>query len=179
MISSVEEVRDANKILEEVKNELDREYISYSKSIEVGIMVEIPAAAVIGDLLIKEVDFFSIGTNDLIQYTKAVDRMNEKISYLYDPFNPAILRMIKMIIDYAHEGGKWVGMCGEMAGDKNLIPILLGLGLDEFSMSAVSILPARRIISEISYNDMKKVAEVALMLPTSEEIKEYIKDQLK
>ena len=179
MISSVEEVRDANKILEEVKNELDREYISYSKSIEVGIMVEIPAAAVIGDLLIKEVDFFSIGTNDLIQYTKAVDRMNEKISYLYDPFNPAILRMIKMIIDYAHEGGKWVGMCGEMAGDKNLIPILLGLGLDEFSMSAVSILPARKIISEISYSDMKKIAEVTLTLPTSEEIKEYIKDQLK
>ncbi|MBU5677127.1 phosphoenolpyruvate--protein phosphotransferase [Alkaliphilus sp. MSJ-5] len=179
MISSVEEVRDANKILEEVKNELDREYISYSKSIEVGIMVEIPAAAVIGDLLIKEVDFFSIGTNDLIQYTKAVDRMNEKISYLYDPFNPAILRMIKMIIDYAHEGGKWVGMCGEMAGDKNLIPILLGLGLDEFSMSAVSILPARKIISEISYSDMKKIAEVTLTLPTSDEIKEYIKDQLK
>ncbi|QUH20125.1 phosphoenolpyruvate--protein phosphotransferase [Alkaliphilus sp. B6464] len=179
MISSVEEVRDANRILEEVKNDLDREYISYSKSIEVGIMVEIPAAAVIGDLLIKEVDFFSIGTNDLIQYTKAVDRMNEKISYLYDPFNPAILRMIKMIIDYAHEGGKWVGMCGEMAGDKNLIPILLGLGLDEFSMSAVSILPARKIISEISYSDMKKIAEVTLTLPTSEEIKEYIKDQLK
>jgi len=179
MISSVEEVRDANKILEEVKNELDKENISYSKSIEVGIMVEIPAAAVIGDLLIKEVDFFSIGTNDLIQYTKAVDRMNEKISYLYDPFNPAILRMIKMIIDYAHEGGKWVGMCGEMAGDKNFIPILLGLGLDEFSMSAVSILPARKIISEISYNDMKKLAEVVLTLPTSEEIKEYIKDQLK
>ncbi|MCC5910234.1 MAG: phosphoenolpyruvate--protein phosphotransferase [Clostridiaceae bacterium] len=175
MISSVEEVRGANAILEEVKAELDKENIVYSKAIEVGIMIEIPAAAIIGDLLIKEVDFFSIGTNDLIQYTTAVDRMNEKISYLYEPFHPAILRMIKMVIDHAHKAGKWAGMCGEMAGDPNIIPILLGLGLDEFSMSAISILPARKIISELTFEDMKKMAEKAVNLSTAEEVKNFVK----
>jgi len=174
MISSVEEVRAANKILDEVKRELEAENIFYSKSFEVGIMIEIPAAAVIGDLLIKEVDFFSIGTNDLIQYTTAVDRMNEKISYLYQPFHPAILRMIKMVIDHAHNAGKWVGMCGEMAGDPKLAPVLLGLGLDEFSMSAGSILPARKVISQLSYEDMKDMATKALNLSTAEEVKEFV-----
>lgn len=175
MISSVEEVRAANDILNEVKRELDGEFIQYSKEIEVGIMIEIPAAAVIGDLLIKEVDFFSIGTNDLIQYSTAVDRTNDKVSYLYEPFHPAILRLIKMIIDFAHNDGKWVGMCGEMAGDPKMIPILLGLGLDEFSMSASSILPARSLIGELSYYDMKKIAEKVLMLPTAGDVKNYLK----
>lgn len=174
MISSVEEVRAANDILNQVKRELDDEFIQYSKEIEVGIMIEIPAAAVIGDLLIKEVDFFSIGTNDLIQYSIAVDRTNEKISYLYEPFHPAILRLIKMVIDFAHKDGKWVGMCGEMAGDLKVIPILLGLGLDEFSMSASSILPARKLIAELSYCEMKQIAEKALMLPTSRDVKNYL-----
>jgi phosphotransferase system enzyme I (PtsI) len=174
MISSVEEVRAANDILNQVKRELDDEFIPYSKEIEVGIMIEIPAAAVIGDLLIKEVDFFSIGTNDLIQYSIAVDRTNEKINYLYDPFHPAILRLIKMVIDFAHKDGKWVGMCGEMAGDLKIIPVLLGLGLDEFSMSAGSILPARKLITELSYYDMKQIAEKALMLPTSGDIKNIL-----
>ncbi|SES96890.1 phosphoenolpyruvate--protein phosphotransferase [Natronincola peptidivorans] len=174
MISSVEEVRGAKEILDKVKKELDSEGIAYKTTIPVGIMMEIPAAAIIGDLLIKEVDFFSIGTNDLIQYTIAVDRMNEKISSLYNPFHPAILRKIKMIIDHAHEAGKWVGMCGEMAGDLTIIPILLGLGLDEFSMSASSILPARRLLGELSYKEMKEVAEEALTLSTAEEIKNYI-----
>lgn len=174
MISSVEEVRAANKILDEVKGELDVANISYSKSLEIGIMIEIPAAAVIGDLLIKEVDFFSIGTNDLIQYTTAVDRMNEKISYLYEPFHPAILRMIKMVIEHAHNGGKWAGMCGEMAGDPKLVPILLGLGLDEFSMSASSILPARKVINELCYKDMKNIAEKVLTLSTAEEVKQFM-----
>jgi phosphotransferase system enzyme I (PtsI) len=173
MISSVEEVRAANDILNQVKRELDDEFIQYSKEIEVGIMIEIPAAAVIGDLLIKEVDFFSIGTNDLIQYSIAVDRTNEKISYLYEPFHPAILRLIKMVIDFAHKDGKWVGMCGEMAGDLKIIPVLLGLGLDEFSMSASSILPARKLIGELSYCEMKQIAEKALMLPTSGAVKNY------
>lgn len=174
MISSVEEVRAANKILDEVKGELDVANISYSKSLEIGIMIEIPAAAVIGDLLIKEVDFFSIGTNDLIQYTTAVDRMNEKISYLYEPFHPAILRMIKMVIEHAHNGGKWAGMCGEMAGNPKLVPILLGLGLDEFSMSASSILPARKVINELCYKDMKNIAEKVLTLSTAEEVKQFM-----
>jgi phosphotransferase system enzyme I (PtsI) len=174
MISSVEEVRAANDILNQVKRELDDEFIPYSKDIEVGIMIEIPAAAVIGDLLIKEVDFFSLGTNDLIQYSIAVDRTNEKISYLYEPFHPAILRLIKMVIDFAHKDGKWVGMCGEMAGDLRIIPVLLGLGLDEFSMSAGSILPARKLIAELSYYDMKQIAEKALMLPTSGDIKNIL-----
>jgi phosphotransferase system enzyme I (PtsI) len=174
MISSVEEVRAANDILNQVKRELDDEFIPYSKEIEVGIMIEIPAAAVIGDLLIKEVDFFSLGTNDLIQYSIAVDRTNEKISYLYEPFHPAILRLIKMVIDFAHKDGKWVGMCGEMAGDLRIIPVLLGLGLDEFSMSAGSILPARKLIAELSYYDMKQIAEKALMLPTAGDIKNIL-----
>jgi len=178
MISSVEEVREANGILAEVKQQLDKEGIAYSKEIEVGIMIEIPSAAVIGDLLIKEVDFFSIGTNDLIQYSTAVDRINEKISHLYEPHNPAILRLIKMVIDHAHRAGKWVGMCGEMAGDPKLIPILIGLGLDEFSMSAGAVLAARKIIGELSYDKMKHIAEEALNLPTAEEIKAYIMQAL-
>ncbi len=178
MISSVEEVRAANKILAEVKAELDRAEISYSSDIEVGIMIEIPSAAIIGDMLIKEVDFFSIGTNDLIQYSTAVDRINEKISHLYEPFHPAVLRLIKLVIDYAHAGGKWVGMCGEMAGDPKIIPILLGLGLDEFSMSAGAVLPARELIRGLSYQDLKKFAEEALLLPTAEEIKSYIDNNL-
>ena len=178
MISSVEEVREANTVLAEVKKELDSEGVAYSKDFEVGIMIEIPSAAVIGDLLIREVDFFSIGTNDLIQYSTAVDRINEKISHLYEPHNPAILRLIKMVIDHAHKAGKWVGMCGEMAGDPKLIPILIGLGLDEFSMSAGSVLAARKIIGELSYEKMKLVAEEALNLPTAEEIKTHIKQAL-
>lgn len=179
MISSIEEVRAANKILDEVKTELDRENVEYSKSFEVGIMIEIPAAAVIGDLLAKEVDFFSIGTNDLIQYTTAVDRMNEKINYLYEPFHPAILRMIKMIIDHAHNAGKWVGMCGEMAGDPKLAPILLGLGLDEFSMSASSILTTRKVITELSYKEMQEMANKAINFPTANEVKEFIEKSIK
>lgn len=178
MISSVEEVREANSILAEVKQQLDKEGIDYSKEIEVGIMIEIPSAAVIGDLLIKEVDFFSIGTNDLIQYSTAVDRINEKISHLYEPHNPAILRLIKMVIDHAHSAGKWVGMCGEMAGDPKLIPILIGLGLDEFSMSAGAVLSARKIVGELNYDKMKHIAEEALLLPTAEEIKAHIKQAL-
>ncbi len=178
MISSVEEVRAANKILAEVKAELDAAKIPYSSDIEVGIMIEIPSAAVIGDMLIKEVDFFSIGTNDLIQYSTAVDRINEKISHLYEPFHPAVLRLIKLVIDHAHNGGKWVGMCGEMAGDTKLIPVLLGLGLDEFSMSAGAVLPARELIRGLSYQQLKKLAEGTLLLPTAEEIKKYVQENM-
>lgn len=174
MISCVEEVRAANAILDECKKELENEGISYSNNIQVGIMVEIPAAAVAADLIADEVDFFSIGTNDLIQYTCAVDRMNEKISHLYNAFNPAVLRLIKNVIDAAHNNNIWCGMCGETAGDKRLIPIYLGMGLDEFSMSASSILKARKQVSELSYEQMKAMAEKALKLKTSDEIQSFI-----
>ncbi len=156
MISSLEELLDAKEVIKEVLKELDAENIAYSNDVEVGMMIEIPSAAVISDVLAKHVDFFSIGTNDLIQYTCAVDRMNQKISHLYNQFNPAVLRLIKMVIDNAHKEGKWVGMCGESAGDQRMIPILLGFGLDEFSMSPISILPARKLITSLSYADMQK-----------------------
>ncbi len=146
MISGIEEFNNAKAVVEECKKELDAEGIAYANNIEWGIMIEIPAAAVMADELAKHVDFFSIGTNDLIQYTLAADRMSEKVSYLYNPMHPAVLRLIKMTIDGAHKHGKWVGMCGEMAGDEAAIPTLLEYGLDEFSMSATSILNAKKIL---------------------------------
>ena len=146
MISGLEEFQNAKAVVEECKAELRAEGKEYSDSIQWGIMVEIPAAAVYADELAKHVDFFSIGTNDLIQYTLAADRMSEKVSYLYNPMHPAVLRLIKMTIDGAHKHGKWVGMCGEMAGDEAAIPTLVEYGLDEFSMSATSILNAKKII---------------------------------
>lgn len=148
MISGLEEFLQAKEVVEECKAELKAEGKEYSEKIKWGIMVEIPAAAVYADELAKYVDFFSIGTNDLIQYTLAADRMSEKVSYLYNPMHPAVLRLIKMTIDGAHKHGKWVGMCGEMAGDEAAIPTLVSYGLDEFSMSATSILNAKRIMLE-------------------------------
>ena len=148
MISGLEEFLAAKEFVDECKAELDAEGIKYSNEIQWGIMVEIPAAAVYADELAKYVDFFSIGTNDLIQYTLAADRMSEKVSYLYNPMHPAVLRLIKMTIDGAHKHGKWVGMCGEMAGDETAIPTLVEYGLDEFSMSATSILTAKKVILE-------------------------------
>ena len=174
MISSLEELLSAKEVIKEVLEELDRENIKYANDVEVGMMIEIPSAAVISDVLAKHVDFFSIGTNDLIQYTCAVDRMNQKISHLYNQFNPAVLRLIKMVIDNAHKEGKWVGMCGESAGDQRMIPILLGMGLDEFSMSPISILPARKLITSLSYEDMKNFADEVLAMGTAKEIKEYV-----
>ncbi len=174
MISSLEELLLAKDILNEVKEELDTSKVSYDSNIEVGMMIEVPSAAIISDILAKHVDFLSIGTNDLIQYTCAVDRMNEKIHDLYSPFNPAVLRLIKMVIDNGHKEGIWVGMCGEMAGDRKLIPILLGMGLDEFSMSPISILPARKLIHSLSYSDMKIFIDVILTMTTSEDIQSYI-----
>ncbi|SFE18435.1 phosphoenolpyruvate--protein phosphotransferase [Peptostreptococcus sp. D1] len=174
MISSLEELLSAKKVCEDVKHELEKEGVAYSDDVEIGMMIEIPSAAVISDILAKHVDFFSIGTNDLIQYTCAVDRMNQKISYLYNQFNPAVLRLIRLVIKNAHAEGKWVGMCGESAGDQKMIPILLGFGLDEFSMSPISILRARRLINSVSKSDMEKLSEDILALSTAEEIESYM-----
>ncbi|KIL45886.1 phosphoenolpyruvate--protein phosphotransferase [Jeotgalibacillus soli] len=179
MISNLDEFRQAKAILLEEKELLVEKGVNVSSEIEVGIMVEIPSTAVLADQFAKEVDFFSIGTNDLIQYTMAADRMNERISYLYQPYNPAILRLVKMVIDAAHKEGKWAGMCGEMAGDEIAIPILLGLGLDEFSMSATSILPARTQIRQLSKEDMKKLADEVLQLTTNDEVMTAVKKAIK
>jgi phosphotransferase system enzyme I (PtsI) len=178
MIATLAELRQANRILDEVKAELREQRISFNEELEVGIMIEVPAAAMIADQLAKEADFFSIGTNDLIQYTMAADRMNEQVSYLYDPYHPAILRLIHQVIKAAHQEGKWVGMCGEMAGEAHAIPILLGLGLDEFSMSATSILRARHLLKQLSYRELQETARHVLALESGEEIKAYIKQNV-
>ncbi|MEH6940286.1 phosphoenolpyruvate--protein phosphotransferase [Bacillus sp. JJ722] len=175
MIATLDEFRQAKAMLLDEKAKLQAEGVSVSETIEVGIMVEIPSTAVMADLFATEVDFFSIGTNDLIQYTMAADRMNERISYLYQPYNPAILRLVKNVIEAAHKEGKWAGMCGEMAGDEIAIPLLLGLGLDEFSMSATSILKARSLIKNLSKADMEKLAEQALQMKTNDEVLEAVK----
>lgn len=174
MIATINEFREAKAILEEEKEKLIQNGTKVSDSIEVGIMVEIPSTAVMADQFAKEVDFFSIGTNDLIQYTLAADRMNERISYLYQPYNPAILRLVKMVIDAAHKEGKWAGMCGEMAGDETAIPLLLGLGLDEFSMSATSILKARSLIKKLNRSEMEQLASEALNKRTTAEVVELV-----
>ncbi|MEW9503130.1 phosphoenolpyruvate--protein phosphotransferase [Jeotgalibacillus marinus] len=179
MISNLVEFRKAKGILLDVKEQLIQEGVNVSDDIEVGIMVEIPSTAVLADQFAKEVDFFSIGTNDLIQYTMAADRMNERVSYLYQPYNPAILRLIKMVIDASHKEGKWTGMCGEMAGDEIAIPILLGLGLDEFSMSATSILPARTQLKNLSKSDMETLAQEVLTLSTNEEVISTVEKAIK
>ena len=179
MVATLNEVRKAKAVLEECKKELDAEGIKYNDDVKVGIMVEIPAVAILADQFAKEVDFFSIGTNDLIQYSFAADRMNQKVSYLYQPYNPSLLRLIKMVIDASHKEGIWTGMCGEMAGDQIAAPILLGLGLDEFSMSATSILQTRYSFSKLSYQEMKEMAETCLTLGTNEEVKSYVEKKIK
>ncbi len=179
MISSIEELRQAKAVLEEVKEDLRKENIKFNEEIEVGIMVEIPAVAVLSDQFAKEVDFFSIGTNDLIQYTTAVDRGNRQISHLYNQFHPALLTLVKTVIENGHKAGIWVGMCGEVAGDPKLIPILIGMGLEEFSMSPISILKARWIIKNITQQEMKEMAEKVINLPTAEEVEKFIDDNIK
>ncbi|NTW72376.1 MAG: phosphoenolpyruvate--protein phosphotransferase, partial [Eubacteriaceae bacterium] len=181
MISNVGEVKQAKAIVEECKEELRKENISFDESIKVGIMVEIPSAAVTADIIAKEADFFSIGTNDLCQYTLAVDRMNETVSYLYEPLSPAILRLVKMVIDAAHNagGGKFTGMCGELAGDPYAALILLGLGLDEFSMSASSIPQVKKIIRSVTQKDAEIIANKALQLSSEAEVKAMVEVELK
>ena len=162
MIATLNDFRGAKALLEEEKAKLIAEGVAVSDDIQVGIMIEIPAAAVLAHQFAQEVDFFSIGTNDLIQYTMAADRMNERVSYLYQPYNPSILTLIKHVIDSAHKEGKWAGMCGEMAGDQTAVPLLVGLGLDEFSMSASSVLKTRSLISKLTLEDMKALADKAI-----------------
>ncbi|MEB6833508.1 phosphoenolpyruvate--protein phosphotransferase [Staphylococcus aureus] len=179
MVATINEFREAKAILLEEKENLKNEGHDISDDIELGIMVEIPATAALADVFAKEVDFFSIGTNDLIQYTLAADRMSERVSYLYQPYNPSILRLVKQVIEASHKEGKWTGMCGEMAGDETAIPLLLGLGLDEFSMSATSILKARRQINGLSKNEMTELANHAVDCATQEEVIELVNNYVK
>ena len=179
MISGVEELRRANEILREVQQELTREGIPFAESLEVGAMIEVPSAALTCDLIAEEVDFFSIGTNDLIQYSLAVDRVNEKIAYLYEPTHPAILRLVKQIIDVGHAANIWVGMCGEMAGEPPLSLLLLGMGLDEFSTSPVQLPIVKQVIRSVEYSFARTVVEQALQLRTGKEVEAFLSASLK
>ncbi len=179
MIATLGEFRQAKQLLLEEKEKLIQNGVEVSDEIELGIMVEIPSTAILADQFAKEVDFFSIGTNDLIQYTMAADRMNEQVSYLYQPYSPAILRLVDIVIKAAHSEGKWAGMCGEMAGDPIAVPLLLGLGLDEFSMSASSILPNRGHIRNLSKTETEKVAQQALQCSTTDEVVELVNKSFK
>ncbi|MFH1854375.1 MAG: phosphoenolpyruvate--protein phosphotransferase [Candidatus Omnitrophota bacterium] len=178
MISGIGELKQAIGVFDEAKEELRKRQVSFNENIEIGAMIEIPSAALTCDLLAKEVDFFSIGTNDLIQYSLAIDRVNEKIAYLYKPTHPAVLRLIKSIIDAGHKENIWVGMCGEMAGEVALGLILLGFGLDEFSMSSAAVPEMKYFIRNVRLEDAKQVAEKALTLSTGEEIEEFATNRL-
>jgi phosphotransferase system enzyme I (PtsI) len=172
MIATIDELREAKQMIQVAKEELQKKeaYEELEFSYKIGIMVEIPSTAIMASAFAKEVDFFSIGTNDLIQYTFAADRMNENVSYLYQPFNPAILKLVKMVIEAAHAEGKWVGMCGEMAGEPLALPLLIGLGLDEYSMSAPGILRARQQAETIDSNKARDIAQQALELTSQEDV---------
>ena len=179
MISGVEEMRQANRVLEEVKEELRTKGVSFDKNMEIGAMIEVPSAAVTADLIAKEADFFSIGTNDLIQYALAVDRTNEKVAYLYEPAHPAVLRLIKKIIDDAHKNKIWVGMCGEMSGDPMFTLVLLGMGLDEFSMPSKMILQIKQLVRSVTMKQAQAIAEEALTFSTAREVEKFSKKKLK
>ncbi len=176
MITCIDEIREAKALIEDIKNELDRKDIPYNKNIQIGIMVETAAASLMADVFAKEVDFFSIGTNDLTQYTMSVDRGNEKISYLYSTFNPAVLRSIRNIIKCGREAGIMVGMCGEAASDPLMIPLLLAFGLNEFSMSASAILKSRKMITGYSSEELQAVADKAMSFVTAKEVESYMKE---
>jgi phosphotransferase system enzyme I (PtsI) len=176
MITCIDEIREAKALIEDIKNELDRKDIAYNKNIQIGIMVETAAASLMADVFAKEVDFFSIGTNDLTQYTMSVDRGNDKISYLYSTFNPAVLRSIRNVIKCGREAGIMVGMCGEAASDPLMIPLLLAFGLNEFSMSASAILKSRKMITGYSTEELLAVADKAMSFVTAKEVEAYMKE---
>jgi phosphotransferase system enzyme I (PtsI) len=175
MISGVEEILEIKDIIEEIKKDLRKEKIPFDEEIKIGIMIEIPSSGAIADILAREVDFFSIGTNDLIQYTLAIDRVNEYVSYLYEPLHPAVLRLIKNTIDAGHEAGIRVGMCGEMAGELLYVPILIGLGIDELSMNPLSILKGRKIVRNITYEESKEIAKEILQMKSGKDIEAYLR----
>jgi len=175
MISGVEELEITLGILEETKDELRRLGQPFDEYIPVGIMIEVPSAAFTSDILAKKVSFFSIGTNDLIQYMIAVDRENERIAYLYEPFHPGVLRLIKMVVDSAHNNGIPVGMCGEMAGDPYAAVILLGLGLDEYSMSAIGIPTIKRIIRSVTIAEAEELVGTIMEMKSSQEVNQYVR----
>jgi len=179
MISGIEELRHAKMILEEAKGELRDRHVPYNATLEVGAMIEVPSAALTSDILSHEVSFFSIGTNDLIQYSLAVDRTNEKIAYLYEPTHPAVIRLIKSVIEAGHRSNIWVGMCGEMSGEPSLAVLLLGLGLDEFSMPSVSIPEIKQVIRSVTFIQAKQIADEALTLTTGAEVESFINKKLK
>jgi len=179
MISGIEELKQANTILNEVRQGLDKEGIPFDRNIEVGAMIEVPSAAMTADLLASEADFFSIGTNDLIQYSLAVDRANEKVAYLYEPTHPAVLRMIKNIIEAAHNAGIWVGMCGEMAGVPAFVLILLGMGLDEFSVPPLAIPEIKFIIRSVTLKEVQDIAKEVLKLSTGKQVEEFCQIKLR
>jgi phosphotransferase system enzyme I (PtsI) len=178
MVATVDDVLQARQVLEECRQELRDEGQKVAEKMDIGIMIEIPSAAILADQLADEVDFFSIGTNDLSQYTLAADRTNAHVATIASGFQPAVFRLIKTVIDAAHNKGKWVGLCGEMAGELLAIPILLGLGLDEFSMNPPAIPFAKRLIRSISMEHAKKIAQKALSLKSDAEIRQYIQDQV-
>ncbi|XWY20445.1 phosphoenolpyruvate-protein phosphotransferase PtsI [Bisgaard Taxon 45] len=178
MIISVEEIRELKSVIENLKQALRAEGKAFDENIQIGVMVETPSAAVNAKFLAKEVDFFSIGTNDLTQYTLAVDRGNELISHLYNPMSPSVLSLIKQVIDASHAEGKWTGMCGELAGDEKAAVLLLGMGLDEFSMSAISVPRIKKLIRNVNYEDTKALAMKALQQPTAAEIEQLVEDFL-
>ena len=179
MIATIDEFNQAKALVEECKAELSAAKVEFDQKVQVGMMVEIPAAAVNAKNFAKVADFFSIGTNDLVQYSMAADRMNQSVAYLYQTLNPSLLNLIKMTIDGAHAENKWVGMCGEMAGDQLAVPLLLGMGLDAFSMNATSILRARSIINNLDYQSAQTLANQALMLSTSKEVESLVQAFLK
>ncbi len=176
MISGLKEILQCSELLEELKDELDRQGLPYDREIEVGAMIEVPSAAVIADVLAREVDFFSIGTNDLIQYTLAVDRNNERMAYLYQPMHPAVLRLIKNTVDAGHAEGRWVGICGEMAGDPSMTITLLALGVDELSMSPVAVPEVKQVIRSIRYEEIKNLSEDILRFSSVREANRYIRE---
>jgi phosphotransferase system enzyme I (PtsI) len=176
MISCLEEIYNAKVYIDQVKGELLSQKIPFDENIEIGAMIEIPSAAIMADVIADEVDFLSIGTNDLIQYTVAVDRKNLRVAHLYKRLPPAVLRLIKNVVDAGHQKGVWVGMCGEMAGDPLATLILLGIGLDELSVSPAMLLEVKKIIRSVKFVDSEKIAEKALQMKTSEQIERYIRN---
>jgi phosphotransferase system enzyme I (PtsI) len=174
MISRVEELRQAKLLLTQAKEELTHDGIPFDPDIQVGVMIEVPSAALTADIIAKESDFFSIGTNDLIQYTLAVHRVNEEIAHLYEPLNPAVLRLIKSVVEVAHKAGIWVGMCGEMASDPLIVPILIGMGLDELSMSPIAVPEVKKIIRSLTVEEAQKIMNKALSFPTAHEVESYV-----